>query len=105
LSIVSLKLPSQIIRCLQDSFHVLLSNLFAVEEFSLSTVTLVLHPLESFLEAHIFPRKEILVLGKDIDFSAEALSSPLDLGFDVSGFLELLFKNRATGFKRAVLDF
>jgi hypothetical protein len=81
-----------------------LSDLLAVKKLSLSTVTLILHSLESLLQADILPGQESLVLSEYIDFSAETLSSPLDFTLDVSGFLKLLLEDLAARFERPVIN-
>ena len=63
LRVVSLELAPDIIGSLKNTFHILLSHALAFKELSISSVDLVLHPLETFLKARVLAGQECLVLG------------------------------------------
>jgi len=91
LRVVPLELTPYIIGSLENSFHVLLSHSLAFKELSISSVDLVLHPLETFLEARVLVGQECLILGEDIHLSAKGLSSSLDVCLQIVGLSELVF--------------
>ena len=70
LRVVPLELTPDIISSLKDTFHVLLSYSLALKEFSISSVDLVLHPLETFLKARVLAGQECFILSEDVHLSA-----------------------------------
>jgi len=90
LRVVPLELTPDIIGSLKNSFHVLLSHSLAFKELSISSVDLVLHPLESFLKARVLAGQECLVLGKDVHLSAKGFSPSLDVCLQIVGLSELV---------------
>lgn len=79
LRVVFLELTPDIISCLKDTLHVLLSYSLALKKFSISSVDLVLHPLKTLLKARILAGQECFILREDIHLSAKGLSSSLDI--------------------------
>lgn len=71
LRVVPLELTPDIISSLKDTFHVLLSDSLALKKLSISSVNLVLHPLETFLKARVLSGQECLILREDIYLSAK----------------------------------
>ena len=90
LRVVPLELTPDIISSLKDTFHVLLSNSLALKEFSISSVNLVLHPLETFLKARVLAGQECLILREDIYLSAKRLSPPLNICLQIVGLCKLV---------------
>ena len=90
LRVVSLELAPDIVGSLKNTFHVLLSNSLAFKELSISSVDLILHPLETFFKARVLARQECLVLGEDVHLSAKGLSPSLDVCLQIVSLSELV---------------
>lgn len=91
--VLLIKLHFEIIVGVQDAIHVLFGLFLSFKERLLSTIKLVVKSLHLVHQSAILTLQIVLILRKEIDFTAELLSPSLDLILAILKLQELLFQD------------